>query len=811
MEKLNRKKITELPIAKSIDKLYTVGTDSNNQSVKVPIELLKGNKGDQGEKGKEGEPNNTTIFNISQYNNKFDYTDCTSARNDVPTSLRGLGQQITYQLSNGDWVSEQFIGANLDLWKNAENWKIVLSHKFLSDSIIGVQEYSIIKCIDNLIIQDLSGGEKYMILQQGYSSISNNNLFYFKRLSDNKVLIFEDTEQRSGIHQYNFSSGNITVSFSFNFDIFNKKFTTNYTPYIDSSRPELEHYLIILSEKIDSTRLYREVNFLPESKVSDKNVSIAKIIQKVEIEEYTQQAREWELYQQGWSDVIECPLFYFYSKDGTSSAEFQLTDIIERPNGIKAYQLDNGAIRVNIVFDWDLYNSVFNSTFPYTRDGVYIMSKPIGADVIPNFFSSKKILSSSVWSARNRNILNSIEHIELYTSKDKIVFNFAQMGFTSSNKLIFYFQSTVNTSSVVMFEFPEVAERQSGIVHYEKEITGYKLVVDFNWDVYNQHFIKDLYRPEGTTKYIKIQSKELVSNTTTNVTPTLGHVVSAKKGKRNLLVGASFASPLNGWFELACNKLDLVCTNKAIGGQTIFNNVAQRMLDANESQPHGSLFMVEGVDIFKDVEVFTLMMTHNYNVFLDEVLFKQYDLDYYKANGVGSNHAMAWDYIIKQYKQWCAEYTISNSISAGGSTYPDVAGTKECNIFICSHWLPSRTTFNDSSKKLAKRFNLVYCDFANNIGISNTDTIYTTTNTDAQPIPTLDHYNPSVLHAQFSEANSTRAIGKTEIIDGVTWGWHPQQRSKTFDFGNGKDVDDYYYPNIQYMLSGIYKKHIEVV
>lgn len=51
MATLNNKSLSKLPIAKSIENLYTLGTDKNNNSVKVPIELLKGNKGDKGRDG----------------------------------------------------------------------------------------------------------------------------------------------------------------------------------------------------------------------------------------------------------------------------------------------------------------------------------------------------------------------------------------------------------------------------------------------------------------------------------------------------------------------------------------------------------------------------------------------------------------------------------------------------------------------------------------------------------------------------------------------------------------------------------------
>mgnify|MGYP000266251149 FL=1 len=55
METVNKKKVSQLPEATTIDGFYAFGTDKNNNSVKVPIELLKGNKGDPGDQGVPGE------------------------------------------------------------------------------------------------------------------------------------------------------------------------------------------------------------------------------------------------------------------------------------------------------------------------------------------------------------------------------------------------------------------------------------------------------------------------------------------------------------------------------------------------------------------------------------------------------------------------------------------------------------------------------------------------------------------------------------------------------------------------------------
>ncbi len=61
-------------------------------------------------------------FNVSQYNNKYDYASQDAARNAVPTDLRGLGQIVTYKLASGKWVTEQYIGTDLSAWSTTINW-----------------------------------------------------------------------------------------------------------------------------------------------------------------------------------------------------------------------------------------------------------------------------------------------------------------------------------------------------------------------------------------------------------------------------------------------------------------------------------------------------------------------------------------------------------------------------------------------------------------------------------------------------------------------------------------------------------------
>lgn len=115
-------KMSDLPEAASIDNLLTLGVDNQNNSVKVPIALLKGNKGDKGESG--GNLTSKSIYNITQTTGST-YPDRQTARNAVVADLRASGQIVAYKLTNLTWVTEQFVGDNVSSWGVNGNWKEV--------------------------------------------------------------------------------------------------------------------------------------------------------------------------------------------------------------------------------------------------------------------------------------------------------------------------------------------------------------------------------------------------------------------------------------------------------------------------------------------------------------------------------------------------------------------------------------------------------------------------------------------------------------------------------------------------------------
>lgn len=104
-----------------------------------------------------------------------------------------------------------------------------------------------------------------------------------------------------------------------------------------------------------------------------------------------------------------------------------------------------------------------------------------------------------------------------------------------------------------------------------------------------------------------------------------------------------------------------------------------------------------------------------------------------------------------------------------------------------------------------------YCDFTANDNLGANHLITATINTDTSLSPVKGQYHPSVLYAHFDSYYQGAWAGKTEVIGGITYGWHPQGRSTTYDYGNPQESDGYYYPDIQYILAGIFKSCVEII
>jgi len=195
-----------------------------------------------------------------------------------------------------------------------------------------------------------------------------------------------------------------------------------------------------------------------------------------------------------------------------------------------------------------------------------------------------------------------------------------------------------------------------------------------------------------------------------------------------MLSGASFAVAENGWFELSCKAFDAEAINKAISGEAVFD-AANRMA-ANTFCTKAEL---------ERTDAFIIMQVHNQNV-ADPTWLKENYMEYTMPT---TNYAVAYDYIIKKYKDDC--YKLKDDPS---SKYYGTVSGKPAVIVLCTHWHDSRTTYNPAIRLLAKKWNLPLVEWDANIGFTK---------------DVLENgLQPSI---QYSMNN--------EVINGVTYGWHP--------------------------------------
>lgn len=109
------------PYPGTVYKVYTDGgawTDTGEVPTQQEIDLTEYAK--QVDVAKKADK--TVIYNVSIANNNYAYTDKTTARNAVVSTLRGLGQIITYKLTTG-WINEQYIGTDVNGWGTESNWE----------------------------------------------------------------------------------------------------------------------------------------------------------------------------------------------------------------------------------------------------------------------------------------------------------------------------------------------------------------------------------------------------------------------------------------------------------------------------------------------------------------------------------------------------------------------------------------------------------------------------------------------------------------------------------------------------------------
>lgn len=220
------------------------------------------------------------------------------------------------------------------------------------------------------------------------------------------------------------------------------------------------------------------------------------------------------------------------------------------------------------------------------------------------------------------------------------------------------------------------------------------------------------------------------------------------------LSGASFGNAGgNGWFELACSKLGVTPMNKAVSGSHV-NNLASGMFDGT--------FWTSAE--FESMTHLVIMFTHNYDVFAPQVIEDNW-LDYTNNfQYTGTQSARCFDYIIHKYRAMCYDQR-----NVAGSKWYGTEHGKPCNIILCTHWHDARTLYNSSIRQLSRKWNIPLICFDENAGYTYLQPLESSTG---------DSVQYSLLLSNDSE-----------VINGITVGWHPKggqtqvpqkQMAKTF-------------------------------
>lgn len=742
--------------------------------------------------------------------NQYKIGDGSSAWNSLP--FRGFDGTVVQETGNAEdaVMSQKAVTDNIHKYSS-----------YGSDFAISGGYHPIIHCFKNTHIFDPKGVNGYRIQVAGYNSSSKGIAFYFIDANEVDVTTenaytYNQTSELAptGIIHYDFTSKGIRFCFDFDWDCFN-----DVVGNIFNISQHLEIKMIIFSdtdiESLSSIKnLLYSKGFSIHGDITINHLHIWLCIVNLKIYDKNGPS-EFKINQQGLSSSTGNALFYYQRISDSALVEYNLSNPVT--TGVQHYEFVSNGVRVELDFNWDIYNQYFTNRFGNIIEDDYLSFTSSPIEEVNEYFLTKGFSTVSSFSTSNIRLTKVISNFKAWyyglAGETDLKYQFKQHGILNNKTgIIFYYQryGAEGNNEIVEYQIPYVEENCTGIRHYCLEDKTIKVEFDWDWDVYKELFPTDLYRMTTDLPLVFPVSKiEVESDSSENY--SLGNKITVKSGSKVMLVGASFASSLNGWFELVCSKMGITAVNRAIGGQNIINNVAERMLDADETMPHGSLFYVDGKDIFEEVEAFVLMMTHNNDVYLSDEAYQSNTLEYYKENGVGTDRAAAFDYVIKQYKQWCAEYTVSQHRTSAGQEIDDVIGTKECQILICSNWNCGRATYNNSSKKLAERFGLSYCDFTANDNLGANHLITATINTDTSLSPVKGQYHPSVLYAHFDSYYQGAWAGKTEVIGGITYGWHPQGRSTTYDYGNPQESDGYYYPDIQYILAGIFKSCVEII
>lgn len=227
------------------------------------------------------------------------------------------------------------------------------------------------------------------------------------------------------------------------------------------------------------------------------------------------------------------------------------------------------------------------------------------------------------------------------------------------------------------------------------------------------------------------------------------------------LTGASFASSGNGWFEIACQRLGIAGMNKAVSGSHV-SDLANGM--------YNNTFWTSAE--FEQFTHLVIMFSHNYDVSLfNETPDNWTDYTGNFQYSQDRTSTRSFDYIIRKYRDMCYAQRLVT-----GSKWFGTAAGKPCNIIFTTHWHDARAKYNASIRKVCDRWRLPLVAFDECAGFTINQPLEVSTGESIQM--------------------SLKYAGDTEVIDGITVGWHPQLGQAAYIQNKlAKTFCDYLIPN----------------
>lgn len=203
-------------------------------------------------------------------------------------------------------------------------------------------------------------------------------------------------------------------------------------------------------------------------------------------------------------------------------------------------------------------------------------------------------------------------------------------------------------------------------------------------------------------------------------------------------MGASLMYNGNNWFEDGCALVGVTPYNKAVSGDGLPKYFAEQLY-------HGTFCTDEE---FENMDILAIQFASSGDVY-HGVRSPLSTMESAIKNGVKASDTEYLHYILLKWQQLC----YSQKDNPNSRWYNTKHG-KPCRILLITHWHDGRLDYNNSIRNVAEKlWGMGLCEFDKEIGFSKNQT--------------LNGTQISTLYAV-----------DTEVIDNVTYGWHPLRGSE---------------------------------